>query len=129
MSTENQIEIYQTADGQTEIAVTLEAETVWLTQAQMGKVFNTTSENVLMHLRNIYKDNELDELATTKNFLVVRQEGTRQVRRNLKHYNLDAIISVGYRVNSKRGVQFRVWARPTPEKASSFKVTSSAQSA
>lgn len=104
------IEIYQTADGQTEIEVRLEADTVWLTQKQMSEVFDTTPENVLMHLRNIYKDGELAESATTKDFLVVRQEGKRQVRRNLKHYNLDAIISVGYRVNSKRGVQFRVWA-------------------
>ncbi|WP_439134743.1 RhuM family protein [Pseudomaricurvus sp.] len=106
----NQIEIYQTEDGQTEIEVKLEADTVWLTQRQMGEVFDTTPENVLMHLRNIYKDGELDEPATAKDFLVVRQEGKRQVRRNLKHYNLDAIISVGYRVNSKRGVQFRIWA-------------------
>lgn len=104
------IEIYQTADGQTEIEVRLEADTVWLTQKQMSEVFDTTPENVLMHLRNIYKDGELAESATTKDFLVVRQEGKRQVRRNLKHYNLDAIISVGYRVNSKPGVQFRVWA-------------------
>lgn len=104
------IEIYQTADGQTEIEVRLEADTVWLTQKQMSEVFDTTPENVLMHLRNIYRDGELAESATTKDFLVVRQEGKRQVRRNLKHYNLDAIISVGYRVNSKRGVQFRVWA-------------------
>ncbi len=104
------IEIYQTADGQTEIEVRLEADTVWLTQKQMSEVFDTTPENVLMHLRNIYRDGELAESATTKDFLVVRQEGKRQVRRNLKHYNLDAIISVGYRVNSKPGVQFRVWA-------------------
>lgn len=109
-SNDNQMEIYQTADGQTEIEVRLEAETVWLTQRQMGDVFDTTPENVLMHLRNIYKDGELPEEATTKDFLAVRQEGDRQVKRTLKHYNLDAIISVGYRVNSKQGVQFRIWA-------------------
>ena len=106
----NQIEIYQTSDGRTEIQVRLEADTVWLTQRQMGEVFETTPENVLMHLRNIYQDGELEEPATTKDFLAVRQEGKRQVKRQLKHYNLDAIISVGYRVNSKRGVQFRRWA-------------------
>lgn len=107
---ENQIEIYQTSDGQTEIQVRLEADTVWLTQKQMSEVFGSTPENVLMHLRNIYHDGELEASATTKDFLAVRQEGKRQVKRQLKHYNLDAIISVGYRVNSKRGVQFRIWA-------------------
>ncbi|GAB6147318.1 hypothetical protein JCM12294_47650 [Desulfocicer niacini] len=76
----------------------------------MGEVFDTTPENVLMHLKNIYKTRELEPDSTAKNFLVVRTEGTRQVKRNLKHYNLDAVISVGYRVNSKRGVQFRIWA-------------------
>lgn len=110
MSTEKQIEIYQAADGQTCIEVQLQGETVWLTQKQMSEVFDTTPENVLMHLRNIYKEGELSEAATTKDFLVVRQEGRRQVKRQLKHYDLDAIISVGYRVNSKRGVQFRRWA-------------------
>ena len=76
----------------------------------MAEVFGTTVENVLMHLKNIYKDQELTEEATSKNFLVVQQEGKRQVRRRLKHYDLDAIISVGYRVNSKRAVLFRQWA-------------------
>jgi prophage maintenance system killer protein len=90
--------------------VTLEQETVWLSQAQMGGLFATTSENVLMHLQNIFKDQELSEEATAKDFLVVRQEGKRQVRRSIKHYNLDAIISVGYRVSSKRATQFRRWA-------------------
>ena len=104
------IEIYQTEDGEASVQVMLENETVWLTQRQMADVFDTSPENVLMHLKNIYKDNELDECSTTKDFLVVRQEGQRQVKRNLKHYDLDAIISVGYRVNSRRGVQFRRWA-------------------
>ena len=79
----------------------------------MGIVFDTTSENVLMHLKNIYKTRELKQSATTKDFLVVRQEGTRQVKRKIKHYNLDAIVSVGYRVNSKRATQFRQWATTT----------------
>ena len=76
----------------------------------MGEVFATTPENVLMHLKNIFAERELVEAATTKDFLAVRQEGTRQVRRRLRHYNLDAIISVGYRVNSSRATQFRIWA-------------------
>jgi prophage maintenance system killer protein len=106
----SQITIYQTAEGQSQIDVCFEQDTVWLTQRQMSEVFDTTPENVLMHLKNIYKDKELDEEATTKEFLVVRSEGNRQVQRHLKHYNLDAIISIGYRVNSKKAVQFRQWA-------------------
>lgn len=104
----NQIVIYETANQRVEVR--LEGETVWLTQRQMAEVFDTTPENVLMHLKNIYHDGELEEAATTKDFLAVQLEGSRRVRRRLKHYNLDAIISVGYRVNSKRGVQFRIWA-------------------
>jgi prophage maintenance system killer protein len=104
------IEIYQASDGKTEVKVRFEKDTVWLTQRQMGELFATTTENVLMHLQNIYREQELDERATTKKFLVVQTEGKRQVKRELNHYDLDAIISVGYRVNSKQGVQFRIWA-------------------
>jgi prophage maintenance system killer protein len=100
--------IYEANDKN--VTVRLEGETVWLTQRQMGELFDTTPENVLMHLKNIYSDEELAEAATAKDFLAVQTEGKRQVQRNLKHYNLDAIISVGYRVNSKRGVRFRQWA-------------------
>lgn len=107
---ENKIQIFQVADGSTQIEVRFEQESVWLTQRQMGEVFDTTPENILMHLKNVFRDAELDESATTKDFLAVRTEGTRQVERKLKHYNLDAIISVGYRVSSKRAVQFRQWA-------------------
>ena len=107
---DQQIQIFTSEDGQARLEVTLEQETVWLSQAQMGGLFATTSENVLMHLQNIFKDQELSEEATAKDFLVVRQEGKRQVRRSIKHYNLDAIISVGYRVSSKRATQFRRWA-------------------
>lgn len=110
MTERSQIQIYQSPDGKTQVDVHFESDTVWLTQRQMSDVFDTTPENVLMHLQKIYKDGELYEKGTTKDFLVVRTEGKRQVARNLKHYNLDAIISVGYRVNSKRGVQFRIWA-------------------
>ncbi|MDY7116809.1 RhuM family protein [Halomonas sp. SSL-5] len=112
MNTNSQapIVIYQKADQQVEVRLDVEQDTVWLTQRQMGEVFGTTPENVLIHLKNIYVDNELEEPATAKDFLVVRTEGKRQVRRKLQHYNLDAIISVGYRVNSRRAVQFRQWA-------------------
>lgn len=84
--------------------VRLAGETVWLTQRQMSELFETTPENVVMHLKNVFSDNELEEPATTKDCLVVRTEGKREVRRSIKHYNLDAIISVGYRVSSKRAV-------------------------
>lgn len=107
------IQLYTSADGQVQLEIQFEQETLWLTQLQMGELFDTTPENVLMHLKNIFKDNELDEKATTKDFLAVRQEGTRQVKRTLKHYNLDAIISVGYRVSSSRATQFRIWATQT----------------
>jgi len=102
--------IYETGEGATGVTVRMDGETVWLTQRQMGELFDTTPENVLMHLKNIFGDGELEEMATAKDFLAVQTEGKRQVQRNLKHYNLDAIISVGYRVNSRRGVQFRQWA-------------------
>ena len=109
-STAAPIVIYQSADGSIATEVRLEGETVWLTQRQMGELFATTPENVLMHLNNIYREGELAENPTTKGFLVVQQEGKRQVKRTIKHYNLDAIISVGYRVNSVQGTQFRIWA-------------------
>lgn len=106
----SQFLIYQSEDGQTRLDVRFVDETVWLTQALMGELFSTTPENVLMHLKNIFSEGELDQNATTKDFLVVRQEGTRQVKRSLKHYNLDAIISVGYRVQSHTATRFRQWA-------------------
>jgi len=109
-NTNGQIAIYQTPDGQTQIDVRFEQDSVWLTQRQMSEVFDTTPENILMHLKNIFRDAELVKSATAKDFLAVQTEGKRQVERNLKHYNLDAIISVGYRVSSKRAVQFRQWA-------------------
>ncbi len=105
-----QVHIFTSADGQAHLQVALEHDTLWLSQAQMGELFDTTPENVLMHLKNIFNDGELAEPSTTKNFLVVRQEGARQVRRRIKHYSLDAIISVGYRVSSRRATQFRQWA-------------------
>jgi hypothetical protein len=106
----NKIEIYKTADNQTEIKVQFDADTVWLNQRQMAELFDKDSDTIGLHLKNIYSDSELDELSTTELFSVVQQEGKRSVKRRIKFYNLDAIISVGYRVNSKRGIQFRQWA-------------------
>jgi prophage maintenance system killer protein len=111
--TEGELIVYEAPDGEARVDVRLAGETVWLTQLHMSELFETTPENVLMHLKNVFFNNELDESATTKDFLVVRTEGRRQVRRRIKHYNLDAIISVGYRVTSKRAVRFRQWATRT----------------
>lgn len=108
---ENKIIIYKTEDGQTAIDVRLENDTVWLNQAQMAELFQTTKQNVSLHVGNVYKDGELDVDSTVKEFLTVQNEGTREISRRLKYYNLDVIISVGYRVKSKRGTQFRIWAR------------------
>ena len=105
--------VYGAEDGAVRVDVRLDRETVWLTQRQMAEVFNTSTDNVSLHLRNIFVDGELEETATTEDFLVVRSEGSRQVRRRIRHYDLDAIISVGYRVNSKQAVRFRQWATRT----------------
>lgn len=108
---ENKIIIYQTEDGQTQIDVRLENETVWLTQAQMVELFQTTKQNVSLHVSNVFKEGELEKESTVKEYLTVQQEGKRAVSRQVKYYNLDVIISVGYRVKSKRGTAFRIWAR------------------
>ena len=108
---QNQIVIYQTEDGQTQIDVRLENETVWLTQAQMVELFQTTKQNVSLHVGNVFKEGELEQEATVKEYLTVQKEGKREVSRKVKYYNLDVIISVGYRVKSKRGTAFRIWAR------------------
>lgn len=102
--------LYQSEDGQTRIEVRLVGEMLWLTQSQMAELFQTTPQNITIHLKKIYEEGELAERATCKQYLQVQSEAGRQVQRNLKHYNLDAIISVGYRVNSLRGTQFRIWA-------------------
>lgn len=104
------IEIYTSGDGQTQIEIRLEQNTLWLSQAQMATLFDKDSDTIGLHLKNIYTEGELDAAATTEESSVVRQEGSRQVRRKIRFYNLDAIISVGYRVNSKKGTQFRMWA-------------------
>jgi hypothetical protein len=102
--------LYGDNENAVRLRVLLQDETIWLSQRLMAALFETTTENIIQHLKNIYNDGDLSELATTKDFLVVQTEGTRDVQRNLKHYNLDAIIAVGYRVNSKRATQFRMWA-------------------
>ena len=107
---ENQIEIYRSPDDQIELQVQFDKDTVWLNQHQLAELFTTDRTSILKHLKNIYKTEELDEKATCAKIAQVRQEGKREVKRQILHYNLDAIISVGYRVNSKRGTQFRQWA-------------------
>ena len=102
--------IYQTEDGQTQIDVRMENETVWLTQAQMAELFNTDRTSIVRHINNIYKTEELEREATCAKIAQVQIEGSRSVTRTIPYFNLDMIISVGYRVNSKRGVQFRQWA-------------------
>lgn len=104
------INIYKAPDGKTEIEVTLDHDTVWLSQKQMAELFDKDSDTIGLHLKNIYNSEELVEDSTTEESSVVQQEGNRKVSRKIKIYNLDAILSVGYRVNSKRGTQFRIWA-------------------
>ena len=101
---------YQTEDKQTQIQVRLDGETVWLTQNQMAELFQTSIPNVSMHIRNVFAEGELQPEGTVKKYLRVQKEGQRSVSRSLDHYNLDVIISVGYRVKSHRGTQFRIWA-------------------
>ena len=105
-----EILVYQTEDGRTRVECRFAEETIWMSQALMAELFQTTPQNITLHLQSIYADGELDEAATCKDYLLVRSEGTRLVRRSVKHYNLDAILAVGYRVRSERGTQFRRWA-------------------
>ena len=107
---ENKIIIYQSEDGKTQIDVRLENDTVWLTQAQMAELFQTDRTSIVRHIQNIYKIGELDRESTCAKIAQVQTEGHRYVRRTIPYFNLDMIISVGYRINSKRGVKFRQWA-------------------
>ncbi|MEQ1607128.1 MAG: virulence RhuM family protein [Pyrinomonadaceae bacterium] len=102
--------IYQTDDGRTRIETRLEDETVWLTQVTMAELFQTSQQNISLHVQNIYEEGELTAEATHKDFLLVRREGNREVRREIAHYNLDMILSVGYRVKSGIATRFRIWA-------------------
>ncbi len=106
----DQIIIYQGENGETRIEVKFTGDTVWLSQQQMAELYQTTRPNIVQHIRNIYEDGELEEKATCKNFLQVRQEGTRQVSREIPFYNLDMIISLGYRIRSIIATHFRRWA-------------------
>ena len=102
--------LYTTEDGRSEIRLRAEQQTVWLTQLEMAELFDATKQNISLHLRNLFQDGELDPVATVKESLTVQAEGARQVQRKVTLYNLDAILAVGYRVRSPRGVQFRRWA-------------------
>jgi hypothetical protein len=102
--------IYQLEDGKTKIDVRLENETVWMTQKAIAELYQTTPQNITLHIKNIYEEGELEENSTCKNYLQVQTEGNRTVQRNSRHYNLEMIIAVGYRVRSSRGTQFRRWA-------------------
>ena len=105
-----EILIYQTDDGQTNIEVKIEDDTVWLTQQQMSELFQTSRTNVVEHIKHIYEEGELDEISTCRNFRQVRKEGNREVTRQILHYNLDMIISLGYRIKSVIATRFRQWA-------------------
>ena len=106
----SEIIIYQTPDNKTQVDVLLEQDTVWLTQGQIVSLFKSSKANISEHTKNIFEEGELDRLQTVRKFRTVRLEGSRQVEREIEHYNLDVIISVGYRVKSLRGTQFRIWA-------------------
>lgn len=110
MENKGEIIIYESPDHQTHIEVKFEDETVWLTQKQLADLFHTTPQNITIHFKNIFDERELVESATCKEYLQVQIEGKRKVEREMRFYNLDAILSVGYRINTKRGTQFRQWA-------------------
>ena len=110
MEEKNNIVIYQLDDGKTKIDVKLEDETVWLSQQQMAELYDTTKQNISLHIKNIFEEEELTENSTVKEFLTVQKEGNRNVERKVKYYNLDMIISLGYRIKSKVATNFRRWA-------------------
>ena len=107
---ENKLILYKDEEGRVSVNVRFADEDVWLTQAQLAEIYNTTQQNISLHQKGIYADGELDEAATHKKYLLVRQEGKRQVQREIDHYNLDMIIALGYRVQSPIAVRFRRWA-------------------
>ena len=107
---DNQITVYQTSEGKINIEVLYSDENIWLPQKRMAELFDCSADNISLHLKNIYKEKELDEFSTTEDFSVVQLEGKREVTRNVTCYSLEAIIAVGYRINSARGTQFRQWA-------------------
>jgi len=105
-----EIVLYQPEDTSIQIEVRIEEDTVWLTQSQLVELFNSTKQNISLHINNIFKEGELERDSTVKEYLTVQTEGSRKVKRTITCYNLDVIISVGYRVKSKRGTSFRIWA-------------------
>lgn len=107
---ESKIVLYETDLGKVNIDVLIRDETIWLSQKSMAELFDCSPDNIGLHLKNIYKENELSKDSTTEKISVVQKEGNRNVKRNVEFYNLDAIIAVGYRVNSKKATQFRIWA-------------------
>ena len=109
----NKFILYTTPSGDVRVDVYFEDETLWLTQKAMGELFDVTKSTISEHLSNIFNTNELNELSTVRKFRTVQIEGERTVSRDLEYYNLDAIISVGYRVNSSKATQFRIWATNT----------------
>lgn len=106
----NEIVLFESKDGKVSLPVSVDVDTVWLSRMQMAELFGVTPQNITIHLKNVYKSLELDKESTSKDFLLVQNEGGRQIARSVNCYNLDAIISVGYRVNSSRATQFRIWA-------------------
>lgn len=106
----NNIVIYTSKDGVVKVDTTIISDTIWMSQNELAKLFDTTKNNISLHMKNIFESGELEEKSTVKNFLTVQKEGTRNVKRSVTHYNLDAIIAVGYRINSKRATDFRIWA-------------------
>ena len=110
LESNSEIIFYRAEDGTTKIDVRLEKETVWLNQVQMAALFQTTKQNISLHINNLFEEGELNREASVKDYLTVQIEGKRDVSRSIEHYNLDVIISVGYRVKSNRGTQFRIWA-------------------
>ena len=107
---ENTILLYHDENGKTDVSVRFADEDVWVTQVQLAELYDTTRQNIGQHIENIYKDEELPRDATIKKFFIVQQEGKREVRRELDHYNLDVIIAIGYRVQSPVATRFRRWA-------------------
>jgi hypothetical protein len=107
------LQIYQTETGELQVRLDLQQDTVWLTQAQMVELFASSKANISEHIKHVFASHELDQLATVRKFRTVQNEGARQVTRDREHYNLDVIIAVGYRVNTRRGTHFRQWATRT----------------
>ena len=110
MQEKNQIKIFQAKDNQVEVSVQLDNETVWLNRNQLATLFDRDIKTIGKHITNVFKEGELSKVATVAKYATVQKEGDREVTRNVEHYNLDVIISLGYRVKSQRGTQFRIWA-------------------